>query len=73
MTSQGHPRSNVMVPTHSPYKFVLVLNNNIWPNSALLRNISLQNLRAIEVDLSRSLRQNLIIPLDSHIWFPIAV
>ncbi len=43
-------------------------NSNIWPNSALLRGIRLQNLSDLELfDLSRSLK----VKCDSVIGLPI--
>ena len=53
--------------------FPIISNSHIWPTSSVLRDISLQNLSGFEIDLSGLLRYNIIIPLDSHIWFPIAV
>ncbi len=39
------------------YAFLLMLNSNIWPNSAPLQDIRLQNLSDFEMDLSRSLKR----------------
>ena len=44
-----------------------MLNSNIWPNSAPLQDIRLQNLSDLDFDLSRSLR----VKCDSVIGLPI--
>ncbi len=49
----------------SMYEFLLVVNSNTWLNSADLRNISLQSLSDLDNDLSRSLKPNVIAPMDS--------
>ncbi len=36
------------------YGFLLMVNSNIWPDTALLRDISLQNMSDLQLDLSRS-------------------
>ncbi len=38
------------------YGFLLMVNSNIWPNTAFLRDISLQNMSDLEFDLSKSLK-----------------
>ena len=38
------------------YGFLLMFNSNIWPNTALLGDISLQNMSDLAFDLSRSLK-----------------
>ncbi len=38
------------------YAFLLMFISNIWPNSAPLQDIRLQNLSDLEFDLSRSLK-----------------
>ncbi len=45
-----------MVPVDLPYGFLLMVNSNIWPNTGLLRDISLENMSDLEFDLSRSLK-----------------
>ncbi len=47
------------------YDLLLIFNSNIWPNSAPLRDISFQNLTDLDSDLERSLRANVITPIDS--------
>ncbi len=47
----------------SIYDFILIFNSNIWPNSASLQDISFQS--DLNIDLSRSLRSDVIIPMDS--------
>ncbi len=39
---------------------LLMFNGNIWPNSAPLQDISFQNLSDLDIDLSRSLKSNVI-------------
>ena len=48
------------------YGFLLpvMFISNIWPNPATLGDISFQNLS--EIDFSRSLRSNVIAPMDSQ-------
>ena len=41
------------------YGFLLMLNSNIGPNKALLRDVRLRNLGDLECDLSRSLKVKL--------------
>ena len=41
-----------------------MVNNNIWLNSAPLRDISFQHLSDLDIDLSRSLGSNVITPMD---------
>ncbi len=55
------------------YDFLLVFNSTTWPNTALLRDISLEKLSGIEIVFSMSVKSNVIISLDSHIWSPITV
>ncbi len=50
LTYQGHTGSNVMVSLDS----LLMVNSNLWPNSAPLRDERLQNLGELDFDLSRS-------------------
>ena len=38
------------------YDFLLMFNSNIWPNTALLRDLRLQNFGDLDFDLSRSLK-----------------
>ncbi len=45
-----------MMSLDSPYMLSLMFNSNIWPNSAPLQDIRLQNLSDLEFDLSRSLK-----------------
>ncbi len=47
------------------YAFLLMFNSNIYPNSALLRDIRFQNLSVLDIDLPNSLRSNIITPMDS--------
>ena len=47
------------------YAFLFMFNSNIRPNSAPLRDVRFQNLGDLDIDLSRSLRSNVIIPMDS--------
>ncbi len=42
-----------------------MFNNNIWPNSAPLRDISIQSLSDLDIDLSRSLGSNVIASMAS--------
>ncbi len=42
-----------------------MFNSNIWPNSGPLRDRSFQNLSDLDINLSRSLRLNQIVSLDS--------
>ncbi len=53
----------------SQYMVSLVFNGNIWPSSAALRDVSLQNLSDIDSDLSGSLRINVIASMDSAYMF----
>ncbi len=46
------------------YNFLLVFNSDTWPNSTPLHDISLRNLSGLDIDLSRSLRSNVIMLLD---------
>ncbi len=43
------------------------LISNVWPNSAPLRDISLRKRSDLEFDLSRSLKLNVIKPMDT-LW-----
>ncbi len=47
------------------YAFLLIFNSKLWPNSAPLRDISFQNLTDLDSGLERSLRSNVITPMDS--------
>ena len=38
------------------YDFLLMVNGNIWPNTASLQDIRLRNLSDLEFDISRSLK-----------------
>ncbi len=49
----------------SLYAFLLMFNNNLWPNSAPLRDIMLRNLSDIEFDHSRS-----NVMMTHHAWRP---
>ncbi len=40
----------------SLFAFLLMFNSNIWPNSASLQDIRLQNLSDLQFDLSRLLK-----------------
>ena len=55
------------------YGFLLMFNSNIWPNSAPLLDISFQNLVDLDINLSRSLRSNVIVSTASFLYssFPI--
>ncbi len=55
LTFQGHLRSNVLHCTPI-YGFLLLFNNNIGTNQALLQEIRVRNLGDPEFDLSRSLK-----------------
>ncbi len=46
------------------YELILVVNNNIWPYEADLWDIRQQN-RDLDIDLSRSLKSNIIAPIHS--------
>ena len=47
----------MIVPKGLPlYIFLLIFNSNIWPNSAPLQDIRLQNLSDLDFDLPRSLK-----------------
>ncbi len=46
-----------------------MFNSNIWPGSAALRDISFQNLNNLDINLSRSLRSNVITQMDSPYAF----
>ncbi len=52
------------------YGFLLVSNCNTWPNSAPLQDISFQNLSDLDINLSRSLRSNVIAPMDPPYMLP---
>ncbi len=65
LTFQGHSRTNVIVIGLQVYDFLLVFNRNIWPNPAPLQDLSFQNLINLDIDLSMSLRTNMITPMDS--------
>ena len=47
------------------YAFQLMFNSNIWSNSAPLKDMRLRNLSDLDIELSRSLRSNVIIQLAS--------
>ncbi len=69
LTFQGHPRSHVTLQLDSPYMFFLVMiNSNIRPNYAPLRDIRLRNLSDLDFDLSRS---NFKVESDDVIGLPI--
>ncbi len=57
------------VPLDTPYGFLLMVNGNIWSNTALLRDISLQNMSDLKFDLSRSLK----VQSNGAVGFPISV
>ncbi len=50
-----------------PYGFLLLINSDIWPNSAPLRDIRLRNLSDLDCDLSWSLK----VKCDGAIRLPI--
>ncbi len=61
--TQGH---DVMVRLDSPYYgFLLKFTSIMWPNLALLQDLSLQNLSDLEFYLSRSLKGYLMVSLKS--------
>ena len=47
------------------YGFILIFNSNTWPNSVPLQDISFQNPSDLDTDLPRSLKLNVITPMDS--------
>ncbi len=52
------------------YDFLLVFNSNIWPNSATLRDIRVQNLSDLDIDLPNSPRSRVTAPTDSPYMLP---
>ncbi len=46
------------------YGFILMFNNIISPNSAPLRDISFQNMTGLDINLSASLRSNVVASMD---------
>ncbi len=52
-------RSNVIIQLASLHS-LLLFTNDIWPNAAPLRDITLQNLSDLDLDLSKSLRSDVI-------------
>ena len=48
-----------------PFIIFLLMFNNTWPNSAPLRDIRLQNVSDLDIDLLRSLRSNVTMLLES--------
>ncbi len=65
------PFKSPKVKLDFPYMvFLFMFNSNIWPNLAPLRDIRLQNLSDHYFDLSRSLKVNVMVLLDSsYMWF----
>ena len=47
------------------YDFLLIFSGHIWPNTAHLLDLSFQNLTDLDGELERSLRSNVIAPMDS--------
>ncbi len=47
------------------YGSLLMFNSNMWPNSSPLRDNSFQNVRDLVMNLSRTLRSNVITSMDS--------
>ena len=50
------------------HEFLLVFNSNIWPNSAPLQDIKLQNLCDLDFNLSRALKVKCNDAIGLHIY-----
>ncbi len=51
------------------YGFLVISYSNTWANSDPLRDISLRNPSDLDVDLSSSLRSNVMAPMDSQYMY----